>query len=80
MNCKLCGQTIDYDPKIRRVERISKALRERVKRGENVGRPKVHADRTAFLKLRAKGMSLMEIARALGCSKHTVLRRLKNER
>ena len=59
-------------------ERVKMGLRRAVENGKQLGRPKGTAlDTNRIYRLRAEGLSLMEIARRLGTSKSSVARILR---
>ena len=77
--CSLCGQTIPksvFEKKAKqKVERLKESLRQAKERGEPVGRPREFFT-FEILNLYEKGMSVADIAKAIGCSKRTVHRHL----
>jgi len=57
-------------------ERTKAGLQRARSEGKSLGRPKVNVNSQEILALRQQGLSLIEIANKIGCSKETVRRRL----
>jgi len=57
-------------------ERTKAGLQRARSEGKNLGRPKAEVNPQEILALRQQGLSLVEIANKIGCSKETVRRRL----
>ena len=58
-------------------ERVVMGLQRAKAQGKKLGRPKVKANKAQLLKLREQGLSSREVAKQLGLSPSTVLRRLR---
>ena len=73
--CKHCGQWISEEliakRKALKGERVRKALKEAVRKGIKIGRPRT-VDYEAIRKLRAKGVSVRKIAAIVKVSTWTV--------